>query len=377
MLGMAVNINRGFVVMNETKTMAGVSSAPSASSVSSASSAPIAVIGGSGFIGRYIVAELASRGYRLRVLVRRADKAKFLLPLGTPGQIALVAGNAGNLASLKTCVAGCQAVVNAVGILAESRRGDFIRLHADLPEMLGKLMAHDNTGANRTRVIHISALGASKNSPSRYARSKAEGEARLMRVFPRAVILRPSLVFGSADMFFNRFARMARWSPVLPLIGGGKSKFQPVYVGNVAEAVLAVLHTPKAAGKTYVLAGGQVYSFADLLRYIMAIIQRPRPLLPLPFWLVYVPTLFMEWLPNPMLTRDQLRLLKSDNITRSNKGGLAELGITPTPLELIVPQYLGRFKPGGGMHQRMPQRIDGGIQSDSALATKGSKASKG
>ncbi|MCG8623232.1 MAG: complex I NDUFA9 subunit family protein [Proteobacteria bacterium] len=325
----------------------------------------IAVIGGSGFIGRYIVAELAGRGYRLRVLVRRADKAKFLLPLGTPGQIALVPGHAGNLDSLKTCVAGCQAVINAVGILAEQRRGDFTRLHADLPETLGKLVAEM---ADRTRLIHISALGASKTSSSRYARSKAEGEVRLLNVFPRAVILRPSLVFGSEDMFFNRFARMALWSPILPLIGGGKSKFQPVYVGNVAEAAVVALHKPNAVGKTYVLAGGQVYSFAELLRYILVVIQRPRPLLPLPFWLMVLPALCMEWLPRPLLTQDQLRLLKSDSIaprtSKTSGGGLAELGITPLPLELIVPQYIRRFRPGGGM----------GIHS--GLLSKTSKVSK-
>ena len=312
--------------------------------------APIAIIGGTGFVGRYIVAELARRGHRLRLLVRRPDRAKFLLPLGTPGQIALVAGRASDTDSLRRCIAGCQGVINAVGILAETGKQRFTALHADLPETLGRLT--DEVAQKDARLIHLSALGADRQSASRYARSKAEGEARLLAVLPKATILRPSLVFGTEDQFFNRFARMALWSPVLPLIAGGKTKFQPVHVVNVAEAVVAALNTPQSKGKTYAIAGGRVYSFAELLRYMLVIIRRRRQLLSLPAWAMVLPSMLMEWMPNPMLTRDQLRLLKTDAIIKGKAGKtltLADLGITPTPLELIVPEYLTRFSPGGGM----------------------------
>ena len=326
--------------------------------------APIAVIGGSGFIGRYIVAGLAKRGARLRLLVRNTERAKYLLPLGVPGQIALMAGSATDGEALRACVAGCHGVVNTVGIISEARRGDFNRVHAEVPQILGSLLADAATSnSNKPRLIHISALGVDKNSKSKYARSKADGETRLKSVFPRATILRPSLVFGTEDDFFNRFASIALVSPILPLIGGGRTAFQPVYVGDVAGAAIASLGDEATAGKTYNLAGGQVYSFAELMRYILATSHRRRLLLPVPFWAMVLPAMVLGLLPKSKftLTLDQLRLLKTDSVLPKNTGkqkslGLVDLGISPLPLELVVPQYLARFQPGGGSAKSITNR---------------------
>lgn len=302
----------------------------------------VTIFGGAGFIGRHLVRRLAARGATLRVATRSPNRAGHLLPMADPGQIVLVrfAEEEGTIAKL---VEGASAVVNLVGILFERRAGDFERVHGVLPGRIGAAAR----AAGVARLVHVSAIGADPGSPSLYARSKAQGEAALRAAFPEAVILRPSIVFGPEDNFFNRFAAMARIAPGLPLVGGGTTRFQPVYVGDVAEAVLAGLERPETAGRTYELGGPKVYTFKELLEYVLRVTGRRRLLLPLPFRLARLQARLLELLPNPPLTRDQVTLLEWDNVVSPGAAGLAELGITPTPLEVVVPDYLAAYRAWG------------------------------
>jgi NADH dehydrogenase len=315
--------------------------------------ATIAVIGGSGFIGRQIVEKLARAGARLKILTRNADRAKFLRPMGTPGQITLISGKATDDAALANVLAGVDAVVNTVGILAEGGGQRFAALQADLPARIGQMMAEAEASADKSsrrqqaRIIHLSAIGADHQSPSRYARTKAAGEAGLQAAFPTATILRPSLVFGAGDGFFNRFAAMAVTAPALPVIGGGTNRIQPVYVGDVASAVVAALEDQASAGKIYELGGPDVITFREAMRFLLQSIGRSRMLMSVPFPVMGLAATAMSILPNPPVTRDQLKLLKIDNVVSADALGLAELGLVPTGMELIVPTYLERYKPGG------------------------------
>ena len=303
----------------------------------------IAVIGGTGFIGRQIVELLARQGVRIKVLARNTDRAKFLKPMGEVGQITVIAGSALDDAALDAVMSGCDAVINTIGILAESGSQRFQALQAELPGRIGERAARQKM----SNVIHISAIGADLNSPSLYARTKAQGEAALRKAFADAVILRPSLVFGSGDGFFNRFAAMAVMAPGLPLIGGGNNKVQPVYVGDVAASVIAALTNPKAKGNTYELGGPAVMRFRDAMAYILEQTKRRRLLIPVPHAVMTIAASAMAILPNPPVTRDQLKLLKVDNVVGDDAKGLDDLGINPTPIELIVPSYLQRYQPGG------------------------------
>jgi NADH dehydrogenase len=315
--------------------------------------ATIAVIGGSGFIGRQIVEKLARAGARLKILTRNADRAKFLRPMGTPGQITLISGKATDDAALANVLAGVDAVVNTVGILAEGGGQRFAALQADLPARIGQMMAEAEASADKpsrrqqARIIHLSAIGADHQSPSRYARTKAAGEAGLQAAFPTATILRPSLVFGAGDGFFNRFAAMAVTAPALPVIGGGTNRIQPVYVGDVASAVVAALEDQASTGKIYELGGPDVITFREAMRFLLQSIGRSRMLMSVPFPVMGLAATAMSILPNPPVTRDQLKLLKIDNVVSADALGLAELGLVPTGMELIVPTYLERYKPGG------------------------------
>ncbi len=299
----------------------------------------VTIFGGAGFIGRHLVRRLAARGATLRVATRSPNSAGHLLPMGDPGQIVLVRFAEDEM-TLAKLVEGASAVVNLVGILFERRAGDFERVHAVLPGRIGAAARAAGVG----RLVHLSAIGADPASASLYARSKAQGEAAVRAAFPEAVILRPSIVFGPEDGFFNRFAAMARIAPALPLVGGGTTRFQPVYVGDVAEAILAGLERPEAAGRTYELGGPKVYTFKELLEYVLRVTGRRRLLLPLPFPLARLQARLLELLPNPPLTRDQVTLLERDNVVSPGAAGLAELGITPTPLEVVVPDYLAAYR---------------------------------
>ncbi len=301
--------------------------------------AVVTVFGGSGFIGRHVVQRLAERGATIRVPTRSPRNAVFLRPMGAVGQIVLMPFDRTDTAKLPALVAGSTHVVSLVGILAERKAGDFQAIQGELPGLIGQAAA----AAGVRRLVHVSAIGADPASPSLYARSKAQGEASLRAAFPAATVLRPSVVFGPGDGFFNRFAGMARISPFLPLVGGG-NRFQPVYVGDVAEAVMAALTRPDAAGRTYELGGPRSYSMRELMTYMLGVLERRRKLVTLPWGLAGSLARLTEILPDPPLTRDQVELLKRDNVVGAGADGLEALDILPTPLEVIVPGYLRPYR---------------------------------
>ncbi len=302
-----------------------------------------AVLGGSGFIGRYVVQRLAARGDVVAVGCRHAEGARFLMTAGMVGQIAALNVAIDDEELLPPFLAGCNAVVNCVGILAQSGRQTFERVHHQGAARLARI-ARD---ARVQRLVHISAIGADPRSSSAYARTKGQGEAAVRDSFPTATILRPSVVFGPEDQFFNRFGAIAMISPALPLIGGGRTRFQPVYVGDVADAVLKCLEDPATAGRTYELGGPRTSTLRELVELLLDQIRRKRLLVDLPFGLAEFQARLMSVLPNPPLTPDQVELLKSDNVVSSGALGLAELGIAPTAVEAILPTYLDRFRRGG------------------------------
>lgn len=301
------------------------------------------IFGGSGFVGRYLVQQLARRDWVIRVAVRHPDAALFLRPLGHVGQITPIAANIRDDASVAAAVAHADAVVNLVGILHGQGRQTFQAVHVDG----ARRVAAAAKAAGARRFVHMSALGADPDSPAEYARSKAAGEEAVRAAFPEAAIARPSVIFGPEDDFFNRFAAMARFLPALPLIGGGATKFQPVYVGDVADALAKMVEDPATQGKTYELGGPQIYSFKELLELLLENIGRKRLLVPLPFSLARLQAAFLELLPAPPLTRDQVAQLKRDNVVSGTKPTLADLGIQPTAVEVILPTYLDRFRRGG------------------------------
>ena len=300
------------------------------------------VFGGSGFIGRYVVRLLANAGYIVRVAVRDPEGALFLKPMGRVGQIVLLHAPITNEDAVARAVDGAEIVVNLVGILAESDAGDFARMHDDGAGRVARLAA----AAGVRSMVHVSAIGADPDSDAIYARTKAAGEQAVRAAFSAATILRPSVVFGPEDQFFNRFATIAAWSPVVPVIQGG-THFQPVYVGDVAAAIMAALQRPDTAGAVYELGGPRVMSFREVLEWILLTIRRPRRLVTVPLCVARLQAFFLERLPGKMLTRDQLRLLTHDNVCGTALPGLPELGIIPTPIDLVVPEYLVRFRPGG------------------------------
>ncbi|HXQ50676.1 MAG TPA: complex I NDUFA9 subunit family protein [Stellaceae bacterium] len=303
----------------------------------------VTVLGASGFIGRAIVKRLAAEGAVIAAVARHAHEATFLKPMGDVGQIALIDADIRDDGALDAVVAGAEIVVNAIGILFERGAQNFAALHARLPVRL----AVTAQKAGVKQILHVSALGADLQSPSNYARTKAEGEAELRAAFPDAIVLRPALVFGPEDDFFNRFGTYARFLPALPLIGGGATRFQPVYVGDVADAAVAALQRPDAAGRVFELAGPEIYSFRELMELLLRETERRRLLVSIPFGLASFEAWFLEFLPKPPLTRDQVRLLRHDNLPSPGQPGLAALGLTPTALELILPTYLDRFRRRG------------------------------
>lgn len=296
----------------------------------------VTIFGGSGFIGRYVVKRLADAGAVIRVPCRKPEQAGALRTLGAVGQVVLQSWEPSRTGEVDRLLTGSTDVVNLIGILFERRAGDFERIHARLPGEVAAAAARQGI----ERMVQVSALGADSASSSAYARSKAAGEAAVLAAFPRATILRPSVVIGPEDGFFVRFARMAQISPFLPLIDGGRTRFQPVYVVDVATAVEAALVRPEAAGRIYELGGPKAYSFKALLTYLLSVTGRRRLLLPLPMSIARLQANVLQYLPEPPLTPDQLELLKRDNVLSGQAPGLADLGIAPTPMEVVVPQYL-------------------------------------
>jgi len=306
----------------------------------------VTVFGGSGFIGAQVVRALAKRGYRVRAAMRRPGRGYRLRMLGDVGQIEVAQANVRHPASVARALEGAQGCVNLVGVLSEQGRQRFQSVHA----MGAHTIAEAAAKAGAAHLVHVSALGAAPHALSKYARSKAEGEAAARHAFPGAVILRPSIVFGPEDDFFNRFARMAVASPVLPLIGGGHTRFQPVFVGDVAAAVAQGLSDLATAGQTFELGGPAVYSFETLMRMILELIERRAILLPIPFsaaGLIGMAGDLQAMLMAPILTTDQVAALRTDNVVSPDAQGLAALGVTPTGLEAILPTYLGRYRKNG------------------------------
>ncbi|MGH6888154.1 MAG: complex I NDUFA9 subunit family protein [Rhizomicrobium sp.] len=301
----------------------------------------VTVFGGSGFLGRYVVRALARAGHRIRVGVRRPNVANYLLPMAHVGQIQLVKADVTDADAVGRALKGAAAAVNLVGILYESGRQRFDGVHAEAAATIAKAARERGLRA----LVHVSALGARTDSSSLYARSKAAGESAVRDAFAGAAILRPSLLFGPEDDFFNRFAALARLSPVLPLIGGGRTRFQPAYVCDVADAVVRCLEDGQ--GILYELGGPRVYTFRQLLELILAETNRRRLLLPVPFPLAMAKASLLGLLPKPLLTRDQVRLLEQDNVVAPEARTFAALGIEPESVEAIVPSYLWRFRREG------------------------------
>jgi uncharacterized protein YbjT (DUF2867 family) len=303
----------------------------------------ITVIGGSGFIGRYLVQKLADAGHRVRVAVRNPNLALFLKPLGRVGQVQLVQANLRSEASIAAAVDGADAVINLVGLLFESGHQSFDAVQRDGAIMAAQCAAR----AGVKTFVHMSAIGADLQSPSHYARSKAAAEAGVRAAFPAATFLRPSIVFGPEDGFFNKFAAMAKWPlPVMPVVAGD-TKFQPVYVGDVAQCVVHCVDDARHAGETYELGGPRVYSFRELTRYILDQVLVRKPLVDVPMGIAKLQAMLLGLASKPLVTTDQLKLLAQDNVVAATAKTIADFALVPTPVEAIVPGYLIRYRTKG------------------------------
>lgn len=307
----------------------------------------VTVFGGSGFVGRHVVRALAQRGYRVRVAVRRPDLAIHLQPLGDVGQITAIQANLRLRWSIERAVEGADAVINLVGILFESGRQSFGAV-----QEFGARAVAEACAEAKVPLVHMSALGADPDSDSEYARTKGRAEEMVLKALgKKVVIMRPSIIFGPEDGFFNKFADMARFSPFMPLIGGGETKFQPVYVGDVAEAFARAVDGKLAGGKVYELGGPEVLSFRECLEEVLKVTRRKRPFINIPWWVARIQGRILGLFPKPLLTVDQVTLLKSDNVVsaKAEKDGrtLPGIGVRPVAVEAILPSYLWRFRETG------------------------------
>lgn len=309
----------------------------------------VTIFGGSGFVGRYIARRMAKQGWRVRVAVRRPNEAMFVKPYGVVGQVEPVFCNIRDDASVAAVLSGADAAVNCVGILNETGANSFDAVQAEGAERIARIAAETGVAS----LVHISAIGADAESDSVYSRTKAEGEAGVLAHFPDAVILRPSVVFGTEDQFFNRFAAMTRFGPILPVVGG-TTRFQPVYVDDVAKAVVKGVLGEAEAG-TYELGGPEVSTMRDLMKQMLDVIHRRRVLAPLPFWVARIMAFFLDiaqfvtmgLITNGILTRDQLKNLARDNVVSEDAKGFDDLGIRPVAAGSVLPDYLWRFRPSG------------------------------
>jgi uncharacterized protein YbjT (DUF2867 family) len=312
----------------------------------------VTVYGGSGFLGRHVVRALAKRHYRIRVAVRRPELAGHLQPLGRVGQIHAVPANLRNAASVEAAARDAHVLINLVGILYERGRQRFDSVHT-----LGAEQVALAANAHGAGLVHVSAIGADENSSARYARTKAQAEKLVLAAQPSATIFRPSIVFGPEDDFFNRFAALARMAPALPLIGGGLTRFQPVFVGDVATAIADAVDGKTRAGTIYELGGPEVRTFKQLLQFVLATTQRKRLLVPIPFFVAKLQASVLQFMPTPMLTPDQVEMLHTDNVVSdaaiAQGRTLQGLGIEPDSMEAIVPSYLWRFRKTGQFHSRL------------------------
>ena len=308
----------------------------------------VTIFGGSGFVGRYFARRMAKQGWRVRVAVRNPNEAMFVKPYGVVGQVEPVLCNIRDDASVEAALQGASAAVNCVGILMPKGKNTFDAVQEQAPGRIGRLAAKNGVG----KVVHVSAIGADVNSESTYSRTKALGEEALLAAFPSAVILRPSVIFGNEDQFFNRFAQMAQLSPILPLVGA-ETRFQPIYVDDVAQAVEQAVLTDVEAG-VYELGGPDVMTFRQLMRLMLGVIRRRRLLANIPFGVAGIMASVSELaakmtlgLVPPVITRDQVADLKSDNVVSDDARGLNAFGIEATDIESVLPDYLWRFRPSG------------------------------
>ena len=304
------------------------------------------VFGGSGFLGRFVVKRLRQAGCVVRVATRDTNGAQSLRTLGPSGEIVPIYTNLAEPGTIRRAVLESSIVVNLLGILAEGRPGDFQRIHAEG----AALIARESKAAGAEALAHVSAIGADAASDSLYARSKAEGERLVAEAFPGAAILRPSLLFGPGDKFFNRFATMAQVAPVMPVFFGD-TRMQPAYAGDVADAIATVLEQKRSG--VWELGGPDVMTFRDIIRWILTETRRRRMLVEIPPALAFLQAAVAERVPGKPLTRDQLRMLRRDNVVAPDAAGFASLGLVPASIDLIVPGYLARFRPGG-RRQRLP-----------------------
>ena len=303
----------------------------------------IAIFGAGGFIGKHLMRELTKLDFRVKVATRNPYLKGYLKPLGNPGQIELFKTNIFNIEDIKYVLKNCDYVINLVGILYETKKQKFNYIHSQFPHILSNLCGEFGI----KNLVHISALGVKEKHVSLYMQSKLQGEKNIQNNFKPSIILRPSVVFGPEDKFFNTFASLAQFSPFLPLIGGGKTKFAPIYVGDVAKAIVKALELNNSEPKIYELGGPENYSFKELMEILLTEIKKKRLLISIPFGVAKFQSYFLQMMPNPLLTSDQVELLKHNNIISGNYSTLKDLGIAGTPIKSILSKYIYRFRTGG------------------------------
>jgi len=303
----------------------------------------IAIFGAGGFLGKHLMRQLTKLDYRVKVATRNPYLKGYLKPLGNPGQIELFKTNIFDPEDVRKVLKNCDVVINLVGVLYETRKQKFNEIHSQFPYLLCNL-------CNELKIknlVHVSALGVKEKNVSQYMLSKLQGEKNIQDTFKPSVILRPSVVFGPEDKFFNTFASIAQFSPVLPLIGGGKTKFAPIYVGDVAKAIVKALELSNSESKIYELGGPENYSFKELMEILLTEIKKKRFLMPIPFAVAKFQSYFLQMLPNPLLTPDQVEMLKYNNVVSGEYPTLKDLGISGTLIQSILPKYIYRFRTGG------------------------------
>ena len=303
----------------------------------------IAIFGAGGFLGKHLMRQLTKLDYRVKVATRNPYLKGYLKPLGSPGQIELFKTNIFDQKDVEQVLKNCDLAINLVGILYETRKQKFDQIHSQFPYLLSKLC--NELGIKK--LIHISALGVKEKHNSKYIQSKLQGEKNIQENFKPSVILRPSIVFGPEDKFFNTFASIAQFSPFLPLVGGGKTKFAPIYVGDVAKVIAKAIELNNSEPKIYELGGPKNYSFKELMEILLTEIKKKRLLIPIPFGVARFQSYFLQMMPNPLLTPDQVELLKHNNIVSGDHPTLKDLGVTGTPIQTILPKYIYRFRTGG------------------------------
>ena len=303
----------------------------------------IAIFGAGGFLGKHLMREITKLDYRVKVATRNPYLKGYLKPLGSPGQIELFKTNIFDQESVKQVLKNCDLAINLVGILYETRKQKFNQIHSQFPHLLSNLCNELGT----KNLIHVSALGVRERHTSQYMQSKLQGEKNIQDNFKPSVILRPSVVFGPSDKFFEKFASIAQFSPFLPLIGGGKTKFAPIYVGDVAKAIVKSLELNNSQTKIYELGGPEDYSFKELMEILLAEIKKKRFLISIPWSFAKFQSYFLQMLPNPLLTPDQVELLKYSNVVSGDYPTLKDLGVSGTPIHSILPKYIYRFRTGG------------------------------